>query len=260
MRSHAPPAPARAAAPAKSAVARRPATAPADLAGAVERATRLGHHFGRVSVSVPPPAQPARDPQPIQAKFRHRAKELYGDAKEKLGNVKEKYGDVKEKYGDIKDRLAKNKTLGKARAVMGVLGLAGGYRQATGDQGGEEARGAFADKWEDYFKGLSPKEEQKARHKYGLPDHELDQKEDDWREKKKEERRQAKEERGQAKEERRRDKEKRRQAEKASKPGSQPQEIEMQELKPPPLEDPYGSGVANDGGTGDGVPQPGSRT
>lgn len=55
----------------------------------------------------------------------------------------------------------------KARALAGVLGLAGGYRQGYGEQGGE-ARAAFRGRWEKYFESLPPEKRAQAMERYTL--------------------------------------------------------------------------------------------
>lgn len=62
----------------------------------------------------------------------------------------------------------------KARAIAGVLGIAGGYKQGYGTPGdemrGSEARGAFRDKWEGYFSSLPEEQQAAARRKFSLPE------------------------------------------------------------------------------------------
>lgn len=80
-------------------------------------------------------------------------------------------------HGDAKaigEDLNKTPGFQKFRAVLGMLGIAGGYQQgygSPGDEGrGAEARGAFRGKWEKYLAGLPPEKQAAARLKYSLPE------------------------------------------------------------------------------------------
>lgn len=84
-------------------------------------------------------------------------------------------------HGDVKaigKDLNKTPAFQKFRAVLGMLGIAGGYQQgygSTADPGrGSEARGAFRDRWEKYLGGLPEDQQPAARLKYSLPEREED--------------------------------------------------------------------------------------
>lgn len=174
--------------------ARGPRQSPAAAvpAGAVERATQLGHHFGRVSVSPP-----AAGPQPIQAAGLLRAymglkhgvekaggvvsagykkvtgaikgTRLYQGAASVAKHVGERKEDLEDKFSNlsvVKDARAISRDSGfkKARAVMGILGLAGGTT-------GKDARESFRAGWEKHIASLPEEEREDAEkallHKQG---------------------------------------------------------------------------------------------
>jgi len=142
-----------AAAPRAAGEARRPAVS--------RIAPPAGHDLARLSIEPQAPAAPPVS-APIQPLFAGLKKRVKQSSLYKRGAA-----------------IAAHPNFKKMRAVMGVLGLAGGYRQGHGEHGAE-ARGAYRERWEKYFAGIPDKKKRAAAmKKFTLPDKDEEEEEEE---------------------------------------------------------------------------------
>jgi hypothetical protein len=108
--------------------------------------------------AAPSPATPTTESPRPAARAGHSLGELPIQAAGLVERAKGAYARARH----TQKRIAANPTFRKARAIAGVLGLAGGLETGPGKRGAE-ARGAFADRWESYFSKLPPEQQAAAR-------------------------------------------------------------------------------------------------